>query len=44
MWIKRGTKTDSGFVLNPVANARLSYAELSKEMAAKLPVPTNMSP
>jgi isoquinoline 1-oxidoreductase subunit beta len=39
---KAGLKTDSGYVLNPASNTRLSYAELS-EAAAKLPVPQGVA-
>jgi isoquinoline 1-oxidoreductase beta subunit len=39
---KAGLRTENGFVLNPAANARLSYGELS-EAAAKLPVPTTVT-
>jgi isoquinoline 1-oxidoreductase beta subunit len=39
---KAGLRTDSGFVVNPASNARLSYGELS-EAAAKLPVPSSVT-
>jgi isoquinoline 1-oxidoreductase beta subunit len=39
---KSTLRTENGFVLNPAANARLSYGELSDD-AAKLPVPANVT-
>jgi isoquinoline 1-oxidoreductase subunit beta len=38
-----GLRTESGFVINPANNARLSYGSLA-EAADKLPVPANVQP